>query len=46
MEVERFHGAFQSHGIKKESPVSTMNKNEQLVYEIIKSNGECNIGLF
>ncbi len=30
--------------LKKESPVSTMNKNEQIVFEIIKSNGECNIG--
>lgn len=30
--------------LKKESPVSTMNKNEQLVYEIIKSNGDCNVG--
>lgn len=30
--------------LKKESPISSMNKNEQVVYEIIKSNGECNIG--
>jgi len=30
--------------LKKESPVSVMNPNEIAVYEILKSNGECNIG--
>ena len=30
--------------LKKESPVSAMNKNEQMVYEIIKSNGDCRVG--
>lgn len=30
--------------LKKESPVSSMNQNEIAVYEILKSNGECNIG--
>ncbi|MBF0315206.1 MAG: Fic family protein [Oligoflexia bacterium] len=30
--------------LQKQSPVSAMNKNEQLVYEIIKSNHKCNIG--
>ncbi|MBF0298641.1 MAG: Fic family protein [Oligoflexia bacterium] len=30
--------------LQKQTPVSAMNKNEQLVYEIIKSNHKCNIG--
>jgi Fic family protein len=30
--------------LKKESPVSSMNQNEVVVYEILKSNGKCNIG--
>lgn len=30
--------------LQKQSPLSVMNKNEQIVFEIIKSNNECNIG--
>jgi len=30
--------------LKKESPISSFNNNEATVYEIIKSNGNCNIG--
>lgn len=30
--------------LKKESPVSSMNSNEIAVYEILKSNGDCNVG--
>ena len=30
--------------LQKESPVSALNRNEVLVYEIIKLNGNCNIG--
>ena len=30
--------------LRKESPVSSMNKNEQAVYEVLKTNGDCNIG--
>ena len=30
--------------LKKESPISSFNHNEAMVYEVIKSNGNCNIG--
>lgn len=30
--------------LRKESPISSLNKNESTVYEIIKTNGDCNIG--
>lgn len=30
--------------LNKESPITTMNENEKNVYEILKSNGDCNIG--